>query len=661
MIRNAVAPPKPGSLDPLGELAVLMKRKDLTALEAQRAQMLMKDHGMIHKQGDSVKLVASIPLATCSLYPPLASEAITAYSGSEWATGASLLGADPPPAMMPHALAVGLQAKKFELEVDVTPRMSQSTFRDIQPLGQGSSCPTTRAVFMGSLATSYPEAQAAFCSLHVDERARMSDTRPTNPPPGVEVLSTVRDGDGHYEGYIAVNGTCVDVHGVCIGYLNDFERTAGSPKGEYLGCITEPCNGEAMIERPEGTQLAVLELGRTQLKTLSGSTVAEFKVNGEVIANLGHRVCSFDALSFHDQPTMALYLSFINPSLLTKAALIQSSAHQSSYPPCVNPATHGRTSYPGVSSASSPVWAFQITPSPCTSFTRPSSDVISDVISHDAPLSHSNECRCLVDFISSEPWQLSAKAGDALLVVETHDDGWATCLDVSGRRGMLPSAYFEGASPPMSAPTVPKQSTACIRGREQQGGSISTSQVKLRTRELSLSPDGMPEIPQNIRPVSRPILAPEPDSSSPIPGTLGSNLSLSTSKIAIAPFDADAAQAWQISMHFGEVCRLVEDHSDGWASIIKANGEKGIVPVDFLGPMMFPEQSLSQPSPRERGTHRALHHFVASDLSWQIEVETDDEVELHREFDDGWSSIVQLRSGRTGLVPSEFLAPKSAL
>ena len=83
VIRNAVAPPKPGSLDPLGELAVLMKRKDLTALEAQRAQMLMKDHGMIHKQGGSVKLVASIPLATCSLYPPLASEAITAYSGSE--------------------------------------------------------------------------------------------------------------------------------------------------------------------------------------------------------------------------------------------------------------------------------------------------------------------------------------------------------------------------------------------------------------------------------------------------------------------------------------------------------------------------------------------------------------------------------------------------
>lgn len=662
VIRTAVTPLKLGSLDPLGELEVLMKRKDLTPVEAQRAQMLMKDHGMIHKQEGLVNRVPHVAMEACTpspshrKQPPLASDAITTrIGGSEWTTGASLFEAKPSPITVPHALAVEPPAEKLESEVDITPTsMSQSMFRQINPVGRGGSHPTTTSVFMGSLAASYPEAQAAFCTLHADERAWMSNTRPMNPPPGVEVLSAVRDGDGHYEGYIAANGTCVDVHGICVGYLNDVERTAGSPKGEYLGCVTEPRNGEAMIERPDGTQLAVLDLGRTQLKTRSGSTVAEFKMSGEVIANLGHTVCSFDALSFHDQPTMALYLSFINSSLLTKAALIQSSAHQS-FPPCVNPANHGASASP-------------ITPSPCTSFTRPSADVISDVISHDAPLSHSNERRCLADFLSSEPWQLSAKAGDTFLVVETHDDGWAACLDATGRRGMLPSAYFEVVSAPTLATSRPMLDVPCVplsRSITLSSPSASDCQRKLRlTRKGSVLPPP-PEPAPSFSPfaLGTPESCPERNTEQ---CAAGKSISHASHRIAISSFEADGTQHWQVSLDLDEICHIVEDHGDGWASIVKAGGDEGVVPLAFLAPINRKIDSFlthSQPLliPPRRGTHRALHHFSASDLSWQIGVDTDDEVELREEFDDGWSSIVQLKSGKSGLVPSGFLAPKIPL
>lgn len=500
---------------------------------------------------------------------------------------------------------------------------------------------TARSVFMGSLAASYPEAREAF-----DVSTQASDARPAGPPPDVEILSSVRDGDGNYEGYIAVNGACMDALGICVGYLNDVERTAGSPKGEYLGCVTEPCRGEATIERPDGTQLAVLELGRTNLKTITGSTVAEFKMNGEVVANLGHRVCSFDMLSFHDQPTMALYLAFINPGLLTKAALTQASA--------IRPQ---RDAISTMAAAPTPTTASNASPA-CEDAAVPCyMGTLGDI---DTPSGASR--KCIADFASGELWQLSAKMGDVLVLLETHDDGWVTCINANGRKGMLPLAYLgapalmpQTMEPGTQAPeplSAREYFSALMRPLGSDGGikhSATQSSNSLQLQDFSTPPKHKGSESCFVP------LAPRPMSEPTKPKLRGKP------KVAIASFDVDMSQEWQISLALDEPCRLLEDHGDGWASILKASGEEGMVPAAYLAslPDDVPVQVPTPPRPRQiRGTYTVLNHFVANDLSWQVDIETDDEVVLCEEFDDGWSSITHVKTGKNGVVPSSFLALK---
>ena len=44
---------------------------------------------------------------------------------------------------------------------------------------------------------------------------------------------------------------------------------------------------------------------------------------------------------------------------------------------------------------------------------------------------------------AAEPWQLSAAEGDAVNILETHEDGWADVVTLDGARGMLPVSYLE--------------------------------------------------------------------------------------------------------------------------------------------------------------------------------------------------------------------------
>jgi len=628
-IRTAATPPKPGSLDPLQELEALMKRKDLTTVEAQRAQILMKDYGMVCKG----MVCKERGLMNSTEYMTVASDGSTPITSrppsgnrSRQGSGASLFGTEP---STPAPIVAYAKTGTPQPMIDIISEGLKSTLPTASA-EIGNLQPTTRSVFMGSLAASYPEAQAAFHTPNPgDEGMKIVSERPTDPPQGIEILSAIRDADGNYEGYIAVDGACMDALGVCIGYLNDVERTAGSAQGEYLGFVTEPQHGEAMIERPDGTQLAVLELGRTQLKTLSGSTVAQFKMNGQVIANLGHQICSFDALSFHDQPTMALYLSFINPALLTKAANMEISASQ-------QPLLHSKCiKTPEVVAL----------PTPHILYPPASPNIIARGIDTTSRETHLQNVRlrCLASFTPSAPWQLPANAGETIVVLQEHEDGWATCLDASGFQGMLPSTYLDKSSLLASKPDAP--CVICPSTGDSEYSTASQSHLN-SVASASVSPyENVPIGSLNERST--------PPCNSPV---FDRKL-----KVAIASFDADTAQKWQVSLRRNEPCNLVKDHGDGWASIVKANGVEGMVPLSFLCPldhkMTSPPPSHSAPFKLQPGvTCRVLKHFSVDDVSWQVDVETDDEVELQGELDDGWSSVLHLRSGKCGFVPSGFLA-----
>ena len=645
-IRAAVTPPKPGSLDPLKELEALMQRKDLTALEARRAQILMKNYGTgVPRQQNLTTHIE--PLAMASEPPMSCAPDISSGSTDTLSSGhKSEIGSDAPTVGMelemrtaisriPAPMRLHPQTDKFVPMVDIRPGGLKSATASAD---RGSSPPTARSVFLGSLAASYPEARPAFCVSNAgDESTQTNGARPTDPPPGIEILSAVRNADGNYEGYIAVDGTCMNAIGVCVGYLNDVERTAGSPKGEYLGCVTEPRHGEAIIERPDGTQLAVLELGRAQLKTLSGSTVAEFRMNGEVIANLGNQVCSFDTLSFHDQSTMALYLSFINPTLLTKAAQTQMSTNQQ------------------ILVTSEVVAASSVVSSPCLTIAsrdRPGTDTISE----DTHLPLSVKYRCLADFKPNAPWQLAVKEGEELRVLQDYDDGWATCLDTSGRRGMLPSSYLKKQSTPASKHDSPRVKFSASLGPHESPApnSRSSSVHESATRLLQ---EAVPNV-SSLRLHTASGLALEPQLGCTSTANQSQAL-VGELKVAIACFDADASQEWQVSLKLDEHCHLVKDHGDGWALITKVGGAQGMVPITFLSPLSRDVCSSNSKPPvlPRQGTHKVLHQFSAEDPSWQVQVEMDDEVDVCERFDDGWSSIIHLKSGRSGLVPSGFLQP----
>ncbi|CAH0367256.1 unnamed protein product [Pelagomonas calceolata] len=59
-----------------------------------------------------------------------------------------------------------------------------------------------------------------------------------------------------------------------------------------------------------------------------------------------------------------------------------------------------------------------------------------------APEPPSRPARVAHPYDAAEPWQLSAAEGDAVNILETHEDGWADVVTSDGARGMLPVSYL---------------------------------------------------------------------------------------------------------------------------------------------------------------------------------------------------------------------------
>ena len=106
-IRAAVTPPKPGSLHPLKELEALMQRKDLTALEAQRAQILMKDYGTGVPRQQSLTTHIE-PLAMASEPPMSCAPDISSGSTDTLSSG--------------HKSEIGSDAPTFGMELEMRTR-----------------------------------------------------------------------------------------------------------------------------------------------------------------------------------------------------------------------------------------------------------------------------------------------------------------------------------------------------------------------------------------------------------------------------------------------------------------------------------------------------------------------------------------------------------
>lgn len=667
-IKTAVMPPTPGTVDPLVELQALMRRKDLTAAEAQRAQMLMRQGGAAGtrarparstqqpQQQQTMTNDSTLPMRQAHLppgsasMPPSSSWAVPPGDGRALFGGGGGGGAQTsqPPAMLASP-PKGIDDDPFaalSFETTTPPVSSSSLYGSSSgssPAGASFAAPPNP---FAAPPPSRPPPQQAFAaapppivtkSVMADPFAAVAAAPPrNNQPPAVSMLTAVHDGDGEYYGYIAPNGTCYDAEGVCVGYLNDRERTAGSSRGEYLGCVSEPRRGEAMIETPDGSPLARIDLGHAKVVTLAGSTVAQFKVDGNVVADLGHAVCCFDKLSLRDQPTMALYLSFIAPDLLKTAA---NKVHGGP-PPSSSLQNDAYNNGSGSAFSATQQHAPPVRVLPPVPPRRADQDLPRAVASTPAAP-------------PPPPRDVFAEMPAPQTISQAPPPPPAR--DVVGRVAAPPRTDAFDAPPAGPPPPPPRaQQTHRTVGVVDEPLPAQPPPPPRRSEPASDSPPAGPPPP------------PPPRSNSDAPvEQLTENIRDATIQdapkdlpayVAIADFVAESPD-WQVSVSQGTSCVLVEDHGDGWSSIIVEGGQQGAVPSAFIesaasGATATAAQGANA-APTEK-LYTVAHSFQAQDPTWQVDVQQDEMVSLCQEFDDGWSEIAKA-DGTRGLVPSGFL------
>lgn len=127
----------------------------------------------------------------------------------------------------------------------------------------------------------------------------------------------IRDRYREYKGYIAPDGTCFNACDETIGYINIEDGTAGDKSEQLLGSIIDQLvEDECVVENASGDRLASVNLGSSRILDNQGSTIAEFDATGHVVGNHGSSLCHVEGFNFGKIRTAALYMLFIEPTLL---------------------------------------------------------------------------------------------------------------------------------------------------------------------------------------------------------------------------------------------------------------------------------------------------------------------------------------------------------
>lgn len=679
-IQAAVLPPKPGSLDPLNELRALMKRKDLTTSEAQRAQALMRGRtpalsvrsSRLHHGGADSSCETRSPAEHTSANSLPSSSSDGCSMLKSWGDGDSLFGATPYP---------NVPEKRPEVEstcFDASSSPSHNTIHGclslLASLPVNSSAVDASTVVQLSSGSKSPDIQ--YLKSEDTDAVRRG-----------AVLSTVFNGDGDYCGYIALNGACYDAAGLRIGYLNDSERTAGSPRGEYLGCVSDMECGEATIDTSQGAPLAKLNFERALLITLAGSTIASFGTSGHVVADLGHSICRFDALSSHDLPTMALYLSFIAPGLLRDAAR-RTHSHLTKTPQHV-------PYPPGASRDKLPSTSAILQSAVGDTYKNPVDAAMEcGVRCRGLDLDHASQTSMLEQTPDHSAGVLNCSHVQDLSVegelTPTQDDtavsadmaSWEPHLqkpppETKGDAQEKMRELRDDRSIPSAGPSIPLSGT--LRG-DLVSSRLQVPADSALTSNSCAALNGDGEGSTGDSPLSNLSLEggrghPLDDSKSTSKcTTLQPWDKLTTYRVALADFIPDPSAEWQVGIRRGEFCKLVEDHGDGWSTVtLHGSNKSGVLPSGFIErtrnfssseacprtnsfstTVSFPEVPRVASSRESSQMCNVAHAFQAEDPTWQASLGLGEHVVLVRNYDDGWSEVIK-SDGTRGFVPSGFL------
>jgi hypothetical protein len=112
-------------------------------------------------------------------------------------------------------------------------------------------------------------------------------------------------------------------------------------------------------------------------------------------------------------------------------------------------------------------------------------------------------------FEASYDWQVSVGLGEAVEVIETHEDGWSTVSTLSGKRGMVPKGYLR----PLGAPTTASGEDAAAASEPDEivAATVPPPVASPDVKRVSESPKPPPPPPSVASPDIRRVVTASPD------------------------------------------------------------------------------------------------------------------------------------------------------
>ena len=130
--------------------------------------------------------------------------------------------------------------------------------------------------------------------------------------PVASALLNIRDRNKDYRSFIEKDGTCKDVYGKILGFINIDSLDCGSPNEEFWGAMQ--ADGAVFDRNDDKIGEVNLEIG--SVIDASGSTVAELTNAGEVQGHAGMYVGQFEGFTYKQMKIIALYLLIIDCGMM---------------------------------------------------------------------------------------------------------------------------------------------------------------------------------------------------------------------------------------------------------------------------------------------------------------------------------------------------------
>jgi hypothetical protein len=156
-----------------------------------------------------------------------------------------------------------------------------------------------------------------------------------------------------------------------------------------------------------------------------------------------------------------------------------------------------------------------------------------------------------------------------------------------------------------------------------------------------------------------------PSIASPLSDTTSPTLSVGLSSPIVSPttpkgdkkvralYEYTATNGEELSFAEGETITVHEQNEDGWWVGSLSNGKRGFFPSNFVSEDAAPASAQAS-APASKDSAIALYDYTAQDEA-ELNMKEGDKLVILQKNDDGWWLAKSDRTGKQGLIPSNFV------